>query len=91
MNRDPVGSKKPTPDQRTTVPLDRDDEIRVQRSAVANLKQFQPGVSSFCYWWYLKWTRWSRTYNSKEQAIAAMRQQGFGAYLDLDGTLMRLQ
>lgn len=89
MKREAVGSRKPTPDQYCHEPMGHEDETRVQRSAIANLVQFAPGASAFAYWWYLKHTRWSRTYNSREQAVDALRLQGFGSYVDLDGRRVR--
>jgi hypothetical protein len=84
----PVGSRKPTPDQ-SVEPGAAPDEYRVQKSAVAHL--YHRGGSSWSYWWHLGWCRWSRPYNDVLAARAAIKQQGFGAYVDRDGETVRLR
>ena len=89
LRRAPVGSRRPTPDQGHEG-WEHEDEVRVQRSMTAHLHHY-PGTQVFTYWWHLRWTRWSRPYNRLEQAVEAMRQQGFGAYVDLEGNRVRLR
>lgn len=84
-----VGSRKQTPDG-SELPGTRPDEYRVQRSSIANLWHYD-GTGAFRYHWTVKGaTRWSRVYNTPTQLYEAMRRQGFGAYRDQDGLIVRL-
>lgn len=85
--RGPVGAFPPSATQEWRHD-GRDDEVRVQRSATAYLAHH--GGQSFSYSWHLRYTRWSRTHQGRQAAIEAMRTQGFGLYVDTDGTRIRL-
>jgi len=84
----PVGSRKASNVQ-AYEPYGFEDEVRVQQSMTAVLHH--PGARRFYYTWELRYTRTSRVHKTPEDTIEAMRRQGFGAYIDLDGVRIRLK
>lgn len=84
----PPGSRKASPFQESFI---YPDEERVQKSRAAHMWRPSIGGTGLQYYWYNRYTRWSRRYNHIEECIAAMLKQGFGSYMDLDDKRVRLK
>lgn len=81
MKTTAVGSRKPQPNQEYTgQDVEYADEFRVQSTMTAHIHR-RGGAWVYCW----GGTLWSRVHARPEQAIAALTQQGFGSYIDLDG------
>lgn len=83
----PPGSKKPSPNQES---IRFPDEEMVQKSRTAYMWRPSIGGTGLQYYWYNRYSRWSRKYNHIEGCVAAIKKQGFGSYIDLDGNRIRL-